>query len=793
MTALLWLSAAPWALAGDMCPAPPKHHPKLVTEQIITDGDHRIHIDSDDAVLGADGHAVLNGHVKVNQDGRSVSADTVTYDSGSGKISVKGSVDFEDPRLAIRSDSGDYDTVGRADFEKAYFDIFERNGRGYAREIKVEPDGNIGLTQVRYTTCPVGNEDWMLQASKIDLDTNEEQGVGRGVVMRFKDVPIFYTPYISFPLGDERKSGMLFPSIGHSGNNGYLLAVPYYFNLAPNYDMTLTPTLLSRRGLQLGGEFRYLTEGSKGKVEASFLPSDHITNSDRTYAHITDVTDFEQGLRFDADVASVSDSTYFEDFAVGSEQTSVTYLERRMDVLHYDDVWRIRGELQNFQTIDIGVPTYDRPYSRVPSVQAQGLYPLGDSHFELAFDGELTNFVRSLNTDLTNEIPAGAQTNGVRLNLAPEIRWSYRGPGYYIEPAAGYNFTQYDLRDTLAGTSSTPTRALPYARVDMGMVFERDAGSQGQRSQTLEPRVVYSYVPYRNQDSLPIFDSGLPDLNLTELFRTNRFVGDDRIGDANQLALGLTTRLFDQHSGAQYLSATIGQIRYFDIPRVGLPLDAITNTTTAQILNYLPSVNPLASPYQNYLNLTGRRYTDAVGGVTSPLVASQAAYPASDVVTEIALTAYKHTSFNLEYQWNPYTQHTDKTEVSVQYRPDAKRVVNLGYRFQQGIVKQADASFAWPILDHWNAVGRWVYSIQDRQTIEQVAGFQYKSCCWRIELVQRRYVARRSDLTTNSASLDTSIALQLELIGLSSVGKPADAFLEQEIRGYSSRDPDVVP
>ncbi|HEX9403397.1 MAG TPA: LPS assembly protein LptD, partial [Steroidobacteraceae bacterium] len=571
------LAAASMVRAGDMCPAPPKYRAPVASD--IAADDHRIHVDSDDATLDTEGNAVLNGRVRVRQDARTVTSDSVNYDQKTGRVVVRGAVDFEDPKLRVRSDDGHYDINGAASFDQANFQLMDRNGRGFAKDINVLPDGKVKLDQVRYTTCPVGNEDWMLQASSLHLDTKVQEGVARNVTMRFKDVPIFYTPYISFPVGDERKSGLLFPSFGHSGNNGFELQVPYYFNLAPNYDLTLTPGLLSARGVQLGEQFRYLTTSSHGQVDATFLPSDAKARGDRSYIRVSDITDFKRGMRFDADIASVSDSRYFEDFAVGSDQTSVTFLERRADILYYDDVWRVRGELQNFQTIDITVPTTcavvtaasvpalcdQRPYSRVPRIEADALWPVPGTPVELALGSEIVNFVREVGP------------TGVRFNAAPEIRWSSRGPGYFFEPAIGYDFTQYDLKNAAAdgpNASSTPTRKLPFARVDTGLVFERNAGSQGQRTLTLEPRVVYSYVPYRNQDGLPIFDTGLPDLNLTELFRTNRYVGEDRIGDANQMAVALTTRLFDHVSGAQYLSATVGQIRYFSTPKVGLPEQA---------------------------------------------------------------------------------------------------------------------------------------------------------------------------------------------------------------------------
>jgi LPS-assembly protein len=785
--------ASSLARAADVCPAPPKY--TFVRPADIPPDDHRIHVDSDDAVLGADGNAVLNGRVTVRQDARSVAADSVTYDYGNDKLTVKGKVDFLDPKLRVRSDSGSYETDGGANFNEAFFQLMDRNGRGFAKDVDLHPDGKLDLNNVRYTSCPVGNEDWSLSASKINLDTKLQEGVAHHVTMRFKDVPIFYTPYISFPLGDERKSGVLFPSFGHSGSNGFDVEVPYYFNLAPNYDLTVTPGLLTARGVQLAEDFRYLTAHSHGQFDATFLPNDKQQHDDRSYVRYTDITDIRHGLRFDADIASVSDSNYFQSFAVGTEQTSVTFLERRADLLYYDDAWRIRAQLQNFQTIDTTVIDADRPYSRVPRVQASALYPIENSNFEFGFDSEAVNFLR------------GVGPTGVRLNLAPEIRWSKRAPGYFFEPAVGYDFTQYDLQDAGPGRPSTPSRALPYARVDTGLVFEREAGAQGQRTQTLEPRLVYSFVPYRNQDELPIFDSGLPDLNLTELFRTNRYVGSDRIGDANQVALAVTTRLFDTVSGTQYLSATVGQIRYFSIPRVGLPQDALSlqgiRDQNGQPLGAIPLVNPLAVPGaltapggQSYVAFPGQyfpgQYPYGLSRTSRVLATGQdPAFPASDIVAEVALTGYKHLGVNLDYQWNPYTSQTEKSEISVQYRPDPSRVVNIGYRFQEGILKQWDGSFAWPIAAHWNTVGRWVYSLQDRQTIEQVAGFEYKSCCYKVQLVQRRYLSIRPGTTTSGGTLDTSIALQLELTGLSSVGKREDSFLEQSIRGYSTRDPNT--
>jgi LPS-assembly protein len=719
--------------AADVCPAPPHFIPRTASE--IAADDHLIHIESDDAAISGDGNATLNGRVTVHQEARTVSADVVTYDRATGRITVRGAVDFLDPKLRISSQTGSYDQGGAAQFDGAEFQLFDRSGRGYASEISVLPGGKVSLANSGYTTCPVGKKDWMIRADSIVLNTATQSGVAHGVTLDFKGVPVLYTPYFSFPMGDERKSGFLFPSIDHSGSNGLEIPVPYYFNLAPNYDLTLTPEEMTARGVELGGEFRFLTANSHGQVDATYMPDDKQTGFERSFFHGTDITDFTRHLRLDVDIASVSDSNYFQDFAVGSAQTSVTFLERRADLDYQDDVWKIRAQLQNFQTIDISVDAAERPYSRVPRIDAEALWPLNNTGLEFALTSEAVNFLREVGP------------SGIRVDLAPELRWSLRTAGFFFEPAVGWRFTQYDLDNTMPGEPDTPTRQLPYAKLDTGLIFERDAGANGQRTQTLEPRLVYSYVPYRNQDNLPIFDTALPDLNLTELFRTNRYVGADRVSDANQMSVGVTSRLFDSSSGQQILAATLGQIHYFTAPRVFLPGET-------------PETNQT-----------------------------------SDYVADLALTTYRNWSLNFDYQWNPTNKQAGKAEILVQYRPNESVVANLAYRYQPGLLDQYDGSFATPLSQHWSMVGRLVYSMKEqellgqtliqlpKQTIEQVAGFEYKNCCWLIDIVQRRYVNNRD------GSLDSSIAVQLELIGLSSVARPGNSFLERSIGGYSPYGP----
>jgi LPS-assembly protein len=357
---------------------------------------------------------------------------------------------------------------------------------------------------------------------------------------------------------------------------------------------------------------------------------------------------------------------------------------------------------------------------------------------------------------------------GWRLDLYPTTSLNIEGPGYFVRPAVAYRATQYELSDTAPGQPSSPSRALPIASLDTGLQLERAAGSHDQRTVTLEPRVMYLYVPYRDQSQLPVFDTAVPDLDPVELFRTNRYVGADRVGDANQVSAGVTTRLLNALDGRQYLTATFGQELYFTSPRVTLPGE---------------------------LPRTDRR---------------------SDLVAQLALTAFQDWSADAEVQWDPQSSLTQRAHVEVQYRPAPDRVVNLGYRFERGIyeeaalvtgqpgqtavcgtpvtpscnVEQVEASAAWPIGGSWSVFARGVYSIADGEALERFAGFEYRACCWSLRLGARRYVgARPTTSTARTGPQDTGIWLQLELTGLASVGSASDVSLAQEIPGYTPTEP----
>ncbi len=688
--------------------------------RVPVDRNAPIDVASDEASLTVDGNARLSGKVRVRQGDRQLLADDVEYDSRKNAFVVRGSVEYEDPLLRVKGGGGQYSADGGAAFEGAEFELPSRPARGAARSMSLGLDGVVSLEEVRFSTCPAADPAWQIRARSISLDTRARNGTGRDAAIEFKGVPILYLPYISFPLGNQRMSGFLFPSIGFSSRSGGQASVPYYWNIAPQQDLTLQPTLYSRRGVDIGAEYRYLTTNQRGGFSANFLPSDRIARDDRQrlqWVHRARLPG-EWLLSIDAD--DVSDPEYFEDFAEGSAGTSVAFVGRRARLGYRDAHWNIQGDFQEFQTIDRALPRIDRPYATVPRLLASGATTLGsDELLRLRFDSEVVNFERS------------AGVTGWRFDAEPSVAIDFTAPGVYVRPSAGVRYTQYRLDAVAAGADRSPTRSVPYTSFDMGLVLERPAGTGGQRRITLEPRALYLYAPFRDQSRLPVFDTALPDLNYVQLFRSNRYVGADRVSDANQVSLGVQGALYDSESGTRFLSATIGQTYYFEQPRVLLP----------------------GEPPR-------RR-------------------GASDLIAQLAVTAYKDWNVDVGMQWNPDTSRQERAQARLQYRPAPDRIVNLLYRSQRSLLRQGEFSGVWPFASSWNLYTRWVYDFLDSRSLERFAGLEYKACCWRLRAVARRFVSNRT------GEQDTGIYLQLELNGLASVGSSADTFLEQAVRGYS--------
>ncbi len=678
------------------------------------------------------GEITLTGNVQATQGERSVSADTVHYNQSTQEILARGTVQYSDSTLQVGGTDANMSSNGSAQVSKASFLLKASAGRGTADNIELSPDGRVALDGVTYTTCPPGSTDWQLKLSDLDINQQTSTGTGRNVRLEFQGIPIFYTPYISFPVGNQRKSGFLYPGLDGSSRGGNALSVPWYWNIATNMDDTITPIFDTGRGFKLDNEFRYLGESSKGQLVTGYLPHDQKTQEWRGLVQLNYQNDFTDVMRLDVDAAEVRDTQWFEDFGKTRNNTSLVYLNRQASLSAYSSNWHGELTVQNLQVLDTTIPLTDRPYTRLPQLALLGheALPFG---LEFDLDSELAYFTRG---EIDTTTQAKSITGG-RLYLLPELSMPLRKRGLYIRPSASLHYTTYRLQNTASGAEQSPGLSAPAYSLDTGMAFERLGGSKQQRRYTLEPRLLYTYVPYRPQADIPLFDTGMPDLNLVQLFEHNRFIGPDRIGDTNQLSAGFTTRMLDAANGREFLSGTLGQAYYFKTPCV----TSLVQTTCA---------NTMASD------------------------------KSSDVIGQLSLSAYKNWTFSLAVQWDPNRSRNERGDAFLQYRPAGNSTVNLGYNYQRDSVDQWVSSVAWPLSSAWSGYGKVVYSRLDNKFLDHYGGLEYRSCCWNIRAVVGRAV------TTRSGEYDTQYKLQLELKGLSSVGT-ADTFLQEAIPGYSAR------
>jgi LPS-assembly protein len=709
-----------------ICEAPPSRQLEEEAAAAGLDADSEtfeFQTGSVEASVGDDPAMRMTGGVLVRRGNRIAGAENAIYDPGTRSLLLDGDVRYEDPESRISSDSAElaYDS-GRIRFEGAEFQLGQNNSRGAADVLQISEDGTVELGDVRYTTCPPDSEDWLLQADDIDLDTREGTGTARDVKLRFKGVPILYSPWLSFPITDARKSGVLTPELGSAGRSGNELRIPWYWNIADNYDATITPRLLSDRGLQVGSEFRYLTQRMDGIAQFEYLANDNLVNRNRHLVNFNHQALFDNGWRNLIDFREASDSNYFEDLGGSLSTSSITHLNRSVLFDFYGEHWTLFGRLQDYQTIDSAITPEDEPYRRLPQLAASGSWPDRALGMRYSVDSELVYFDRDVGV------------TGWRLDVAPQVEWPLERSGWFITPGALLEHTRYILEDTEPGQEESPNRTLPVASLDAGMILERSMNSAGDLVQTLEPRVLYVHVPHRDQAGLPVFDTIVPDLNLVQLYRKNRFLGVDRIADTDQVSIGITSRILESDTGKEIISATIGQALYLSDQEVSLP------------------------GQQNFTSAS------------------------SDYIAEVRFPLYEHFNFDLGHQWGTGEDATTQSQARLQYRPDSDKILNLAYRFRRDSLEQGDVSWSWPLSQRWNFVGRYNFSFRDDEVLEQFFGLEYESCCWGLRLVSRRHIS------TRDGTRDSSFGLQLVLKGMTSVGTAADKLLEHGILGYT---PDI--
>ena len=673
----------------------------------------------------------LRGDVRGSQGSRFVAADEVVYDHNTSDLKAKGNIFLTDPgvrliadevRMNLESDQGSLSDV--------YYRFMGKiNARGNADQAELVTPTLTRYRNIVYSACRPGQRAWSLDAAELELDQAKGQGVARHAKLRVRGVPVFYSPYLSFPIDSRRRSGFLVPSFGTSDRNGIDVTVPYYWNIAPHMDATFSVHHMTKRGPMLKTEFRYLSPRQRVRFSGEVLPQDSQRDSqDARWA-----LRLEQGGAFGRrwatalDYRAVSDDHYFEDFGAQLEQTSTRYLERRGDLYYSGDSWYLLTRLQEFQTLDTTLGPASQPYARLPQM-VFGTSPRNrvGSGIELGVSGEYDYFHHD------------TIMHGHRATLQPFARWPLRRRYGHLIPQLNLHLAGYDLQNQQPDGETRPSYAIPSFNLDAELVFERTVKWFGQESlQTLEPRAFYLHTPLTEQAEIPVFDTVEQSFSYDSLFRPNRFVGWDRVGDANQVTLGLTSRTIARDSGQELLRASIGQILYArdrDIQLSGPPEEEGSS----------PIGGLLSARFLR--NLTGRA--------------------------------------SFEYDPNQETDQLRKQTLELHYRTPDNRLLNLAYRFaldtgEEKLYENTDLSFSLPVERQFQLVGRWHYSLLDSQTVEAFAGLEYGQCCWRVRLLGHHLKNEPDSAGTNG------IMLQVELAGLGSIGQRVDKFFQRSIYGYS--------
>jgi LPS-assembly protein len=626
-------------------------------------------------------------------------------------------------------------------------------GRGEADRIDFEGENQVRLTNGSYTTCAPGNNDWYAKAGDLKLDYDHETGEGKDGTLYFKDVPILYSPWLSFSLNNARKSGFLAPSFGATSDSGFSLRQPYYWNIAPNMDATITPRMLSKRGALLSSEFRYLDTafggGYRGEARVETLPSDKLREGDSRYGiSLVHSQSLANGFAGMINYNKVSDNDYFTDLSSNVMSTSQTQLMQQGMVSYGGGGWwNATANFQNYQTLqpDPKNPVLEQ-YRMLPQVTINARKPdwyLTDS----SFMGQYTSFSKPKQVINGSTV---ADPDGQRMVLYPQVALPYVTPGWYVTPKLGLNIRHYALSGLAPGQTDSISTTLPVASIDSGMTFERNSHWFGRDyTQTLEPRLYYLNIPYKNQDQIPIFDTGLADFNFAQIFSENQFSGWDRINNANQLTAAVTTRLLEPKTGSEIMRAMLGQRFYFSKNQVALP----TGSTTVSDNNKWDKSDFLA----------------AFSGQVLPRVYADAAS-----------------------QYNFGDRQVKRYSMGVRYQPEPGKVLNAAYRYNRDAtapVDQVDFSGQWPITGRWHGVGRLNYSFKDPGTnlstssqggrlIQTIAGLEYNGGCWVV-----RGVFQRLALTQDKAS--TGFFIQLELNDFASIGGNPVNLLRRNVQGYS--------
>lgn len=686
-----------------------------------------VSVDADSLVaLAAERVIEFSGNVHVERGELELRAARLTLDRDTQRIDASGDVLATRPDVRIAGTAARYDLDdGTGSIDNAAFRIPAMRARGDAERIELLEARRSRYTDIRFSTCRPGDDDWLLTAESLTLDPVEGFATADAAKLSFFGVPLAYVPTFTFPIDDRRRTGFLVPSVGYNDSNGLDITVPYYVNLAENYDLTLFPRLMSKRGLLLGGQFRYLTERSYGELEAELLPDDAEydgSNSVRGAVGLTHQTLFSDALRGDIRFGYVSDEDYLSDLGNNLTAVSTTDIEQAGELRYAADTWSFLGRVQDFQTLDETLDDDEEPYARLPQLLFSLQDPDGIGGTTYQVHAEYAYFHRD------------DSVRGHRLDLFPSISLPWRRSWGYVTPKIGARYTAYDLTDVAPGRDDRPSTATPMVSLDGGLFFDRRADWFGESAlHTLEPRLFYLHVPKKDQSDQPVFDTALQDFGFDRLFRENRFSGADRFGDANQLTLALTSRMLALDSGEELLRASIGQILYFDDLDVTLPGEPVETDSGSPVVAEL-----------------GGRLGGGWHGVAG-------------------------------IEWDPYGEgdgNVDQGLAELRYQGTGERLFRVAYRMRESELETTDLAAFWPVSDSVSLVGRHNYSLRDDRLLEAVAGFEYRSCCWRLRTLLHSHASGEDDDT------DLGVLFQLELNGLGRFGDDIESVLERSMYGY---------
>lgn len=771
------------------------------------DSEIKAHADSTDTDL-ANQLSALSGNVQVSQGSRYLRADRANLKRDSKEVELEGNIVLREPGVLITGNRADLQlNDNTAQIEDVEYLMHKEHVHGAAESLSRSDTGVIAMTDASYSYCPIDDRDWELQASSLTLDPNDSQGRARNVVLRVKDVPVFYAPYMQFPLGDQRMTGFLTPSFA-STDEGVDIRAPYYINLAPNYDLTLVPRLISDHGMMIGGTFRHMSAKTYQTVTAHVLPGDDDVepgiDRDRWFANVQHQGS-DKRWSSNVDVSAVSDEHYFHDFSTdGLHGANRHQLRRSGSFTWKPDNWDIGITAKEYQTLD---PNLVDPHQVKPSLFANGDYQAGGFEFKLnhsATEFDHRRAGRFFDVDGDGFDQRGAQfvdidANGIddriqlsggdvdalligsrafydlenretlpltgrRYNVDYAVEYPMIWDAGFVKPKIGFRHVSQDLDDTTPFTpDSNPQATGGYASIDSGLIFERDTNLFGRDYlQTFEPRLFYYYSDGGNQDDIYNFDTDALSASYSHLFRDYRLSGGDYIDDSNQVSVGFTTRYLNPENGREAFRFSLGQAFYME------DRDVVLATSAAR------------AQYE--------RERDR-----------------SAIVADMSAQLSRHWDIRSELLWDENRGERERQSLDLRYRDEKGRLFNLGYQFLEQdktpnlltpvtgkladrTVDQAYISAVYPLSNQWSLIGHYSYDMQNSRELETIAGVEYSSCCWSARLVARQWVSNKYFIdSVDDQDTKNGIFLQVQFKSLGNVGDNVDTALSDSIIGYDKR------